>query len=419
MSLYIGRCVFPTATGVAQEGETLTLTVDVDEEAAPLKANADAMRQNLIGLANNSDEPVIPVHWDEDPAIDGYYAVESVQVSPGLFYLDTGEASAVVRLRRVAGGYGSPTIETFVTSRVATNAHGVSAPDRPLIAAFRVEDDWEVDLSGLPPFGLESYVNSGETTTLYFANTLPATGFLRSGVPPLNFYQGTNACRFGFASSGLALVGRQVPRTAAGDWSITNGIVTLECTGDNDQRMTLRTHRTGTDPATQLAYGELVSGTFTEKVGNGLRGGVPIVLRNSPEVVAVRVTNGPGAPAFTYTLWRGASVVMITAQSRLNFTERFAIGVRQASYTGATAVTGGIRVPIPGLTNGQTVLLNRQAVNVSTTGGAIANTTLASTSVFSVGHYVSAATSGEYMTADGQLEQLCTPPQWVQRVVIR
>ena len=99
-------------------------------------------RQQLIGHADNDDEPEIPVTWLSDSSWDGFYKVLAVKVDPQ-GPTASNYAKFQVDLERVVG-YSNPWFETMTQAVVRTNAHAITAPTT--IGATNAGGSGEYDL---------------------------------------------------------------------------------------------------------------------------------------------------------------------------------------------------------------------------------------------------------------------------------
>jgi len=80
--VYLGRVGFDINLGCASrwdmDGDQVTLTLHLNEDADI--DTALILRDQLINLADNIDEPVIPVVWGAEPTRNGFYSINSVRV---------------------------------------------------------------------------------------------------------------------------------------------------------------------------------------------------------------------------------------------------------------------------------------------------------------------------------------------------
>lgn len=418
MTITVGRAVIvDPASNVQQQGDLLSFDITItNRSTGGLVSNGQAIRQQLLGMMNNEDEDVFPVLSTDDPIWDGYYRVQSISVEPFPVFLASGAMRASFSLQRVAGGYANPAIETYVVSRVATNAHGVTAPTyRLAISHPRGAASIELDRTGLPnatllrqPIGL-----SGQINNYYDFTGNNFEGYSIAYSDPSTYY--TNDCRIEYTGSGIT-VGRQFPPVAINEtWRMSNGFVWVLPTGNaNEVDIGVWDSVSGEVETYAVRAGTISGGLFTASSTFSIEGEsvAPIVLRNSPECCSIRVTNGVGEPSFTFTVWRGSMIVMVTVDTPT--AQNVALGI--APTAAGTNITGGIRTTANNAFGNRFVILNRAAVTTSTTHTAAAATTATTRSVFGLAVQLNGSAAVEPWLNANLLDQLCAPPQWQQRV---
>lgn len=419
MSLRIGR-FFSTTTdpsSIIQDGDLLSISFDI--RPATL-AQANAERQQILGIVDNEDEPVIPVTWDQDATIDGYYRPLSASVEPTEAFLLNRLMRASVSLERVKNGYANPAIETYVVSRTATNSHSIVSPSyRIAISHPRGSASIQLDRTTLPNATLlRRHVGEyGEIDNYYDFTGGDFAGFSVAYSAPSEYY--TNDCRIRDANG--VITGSQMARLGAGGtWTISNGFVSASSTA-NDNELSVGGWDTGIsayDP--YLVRSGTISGSaFSASGSHSITGAgvAPVILKNSPELVSVRVFNGIGEPSFTFTLWRGSLVLIVTVDSPQApaFSTALGLGLSIA----ATNITGGARTTANNANGNRLAIFNRAAVTTSTTSFGVAATTPATRSVFGVAVQRDGSTAISPWTDSHLLQQFCAPPQWQQRVAAR
>lgn len=318
-------------------------------------------------------------------------------------------------MQRIVGGYANPAIETYVVSRVATNAHGVTSPTYAIaISHPRGPASIELDRTGLPgatllrqPLGISGQINN------YYDTGSNFEGYAIAYSDPSTYY--TNDCRLSYTGGGI-VVGRQFPPVAINEyWGLSNGLVWVTPTG-NANEIDIGVWDSVTEEIELIAVraGTISGGSFTASSTYAIQGEnvAPIVLRNSPESCSIRLTNGVGEPSFTFTLWRGSTIVMVTVDtpSAAN------IAIGRAPTAAGTNITGGVRTTSNDAFGNRLVILNRSAVTTSTTHTAAAPTTATTRSVFGLAVQLNGSSAAEPWLDSNLLDQLCAPPQWQQRV---
>lgn len=126
MTLTIGRVAFatgdaPAAWDVDSDG-TVTLSGDLRRGSVD---ELLAAREQLVNHVGNRDEPVIPVTWDDDPSVDGYYRLDDVSLSTIPTSYSTGRLAWRGRLVPVRA-FRRPEIVSALTSTVRTNENGLT-----------------------------------------------------------------------------------------------------------------------------------------------------------------------------------------------------------------------------------------------------------------------------------------------------
>ena len=314
MSITIGRCsLSEDPYNLRVSGRQVSFDIDlVPTDVYEMKAR----RQQLIGLVNNDDEPVVPFTWSEDSSFDGHYRVTSVTVPSSEAMLTTGFVpQCSIQMEQVTG-YANPWFEVVTSSVVLTNGHGVTTPKGLLGVTFPYVAA-AVDTSSLPV--LTTYTRNTEDGGSSFpltAMTATAPVTLRSyrfSSPASYFYSG--AARVEVLTNGTwrTVIGRQLP-AAYDRWRISNGIVRLTsasaagATGHLEVWNQAASGGVGAWQSTDVAHYLYFS--IPLQIGfPGTYGLPPItIVRNSPERVTISVLSGAGAFSY-YALDRGAMTV--------------------------------------------------------------------------------------------------------------
>ena len=341
MTIAIGRASGLNATQIKHSGDRVSISgtiVGADAYAAR------AQVQQVLGLSNNDDEPVVPVVYGNDD-LDGFYTV----VSSGVEQLGpiTGKSRRYsVELERVVG-YANPWFEVIAQSVVRTN--GYNASPAGIIAAFL--STYELDVAAT--FSLADQTTTedwpaanspGITLDTYTATAPVAPISYRYSGPAFSHLIGR--CRVEVQQNGAwyEVVGRQVPANSI--WRISNGIVRLtSAIGATPGKIEFYdaaavaweginiNHVSGTSPGTGYrSLGGIGFGDQTIKP-------TLTILRNSPEEVIVRTWQAGGSygttPGITYRLQRGARQFICNATSANYFVD---IGINHST---TTAMTGG------------------------------------------------------------------------------
>ena len=257
--------------GVSWDGDQLSFrgTIIADTQAAMV-----AKRDQIIGLANNADEPVIPVTWSDDDTVDGFYRVlgSSATASSGAaysaFWLDFD-----ISLEKVPG-WQAPLFE--VLSRGAGGTPIVGIPET-------AHNTWAT-VSTTNPSSWARGCEGGTARVLAGSGASAGqfnTDTVLFRVTAANYYEAACKIKIG----GDELVGRQVV-SGHDDWSIDNGLVRVTYRASGG-RWNIE-HHDGTQWDTAKGWRLWHDGS-----GGGATAWPAefslTVLRNSPETCAIRL----------------------------------------------------------------------------------------------------------------------------------
>jgi hypothetical protein len=307
-TLTIGRAGLDDATqtlepdDISISGDQVTISGYMNCSS---EADAKVWRQQLLGLADSPDEPVVPVVF-ADGSFTGYYSVDSVEVhSP-----DSGAAQAAgsapftVALTKVPG-FASPLIDSIYTAPLVTNDLGVTGTETFSIIGLPVG----AKETSFPTTALAGAALSGTQMTRASADgvvpiiisqiagssfdVLPAVVISSWSVPAANYYLG--GCSVQVGANLRTMVGRNVDGSLVGaafdGWRVQNGLVRVSWLSSNNTLQVA--HYDGAQWETAKAYTLYQTAPADPIVGlAGFR-----VLRNTAEQVTIRcaVVWGPGA----------------------------------------------------------------------------------------------------------------------------
>lgn len=332
MTLTIGRLSVEEVATWQQSGDGISISGVLN---ASTVEGAKVMRQQLSGYVDNPDEPVIPVTWDADDTVDGYYRVTGASVDTVPASLTAGWFRFSLSLQRVAG-YASPLIENLITGAVRTNSHAITTAALSCVGTPSSAVVFH-DTSSSAITGGSRTSETGAVTCTASADHERRQSFQ---ILPADYYDGAAVIEV----AGETVVGHQVPAELS-DWRITNGLVRviLGATGfevqcyDGAQWDTARVLGVSPDPSSAPV-------TITSPLLAPL-----VVLRNSPECVSVRLTvevtsiSVPAGEGFDgvvdLTLRRGDRMI----RGHVAGTYPLTWGLLDVGVNAATALTGGIR----------------------------------------------------------------------------
>jgi hypothetical protein len=426
VSMTIGRCTVENPDQVKQTGaSTFELTVELDADTV---AEMKAKRQQLAGLVDNPDEDVVPVTWSEDSTLDGFYRVTGVSVPSAPLMLDNGYVPpATVNLQRV-GGYANPWFEITTQSVVRTNGHSLTVPST-IIATGPGQPtssdnvvDLYPDLGGATTSPIR-YVEGGyEMRCFRTAAPEPITS-VRYVARPEWFYLGAATLEVQYGTSTwYPVVGNQLydhgALVPAGSpisaWRLGNGII----------RMTSTTDETSNGTATIEAWDDGASAWQTQPtfgfVSNGGPGNLgpramikaPVILRNSPEQVSVRVQSSRIAE--TWSIQRGAMFVVGHIYNPA------AAGGYELGLSGVagTSITGGVRETSNNAAGDRMVFACAATRTADTANTTVQQSAAPYTSqTFMAGVELDGSSAATGNTAANLVDQFIGAVSWRQRIV--
>ena len=295
MTLTIGRSVFSTATAISHSGGAISLTVEIDTETTGGNVSAaKALRQQVLAMVGNVDEPVVPIVWDDDTDVTGYYKIEAADVDPFPVYLANGYMVCRIQARRVGADYVTPPIDVMSLDAARSDANHVigSSPAIWIPSAY----SW---CSVAPTANTPIRACEGGSVTRMGTN--PAFGLyvISFRVAPAEFY--TGSCEIEYLVGGVwrPLVGRSLP-SGIGVTSIRvgNGITrtTYTAAGAISLSWWSGTAWEAVGTFACSPYGSATARTFT---------GPPTVERNAPESCIISIPNSGHQWPLTITATRG------------------------------------------------------------------------------------------------------------------
>lgn len=307
MTTTIGRAVFQNAlsAGPQWDGDTLTLRINIH---ASTPEAARALLQQVQGLANNADEPVVPVISTDEPTLDGYYTVLGANVEPSRIYKFGTPIPCTIGLQRVAGSFALAQTEQITAAVTRTNFDSVAGSA----------------ITTASPVGTGSTRTTTTGDILITTQTPTAAPFTRTYyLSPSEFYIG--ACTVEFFSGGAWYVqaGRQAPAAASTPWRISNGFV----------RFT-----PGTNGVIEVWNGSAWEASANLRwapngtIGSDFAVTMPSIMRNAPECVVVRT-------AFqTAKVGRTVDFLIRRGAAHIEITDSAGSGVGFAASTASTAI---------------------------------------------------------------------------------
>lgn len=304
MTFTIGRASFGCGPyGLRHAGDRLSFGLNIDGQSTGGDLDAaKALRQQLLGMDRNADEPVVPLTWSGDADLDGFYRVLDVQVDPFDTYLDAGQMQCRLGLERVGGGFARAAMETLILAPGRTTDHTNAHEDNSYLVGVPHDLDYvepgPTDAEWVSTF--QSPVESADGDLLLLARnaSLPAaTSYVfRTYARPDRHYRGAATIEVLRDGVWFVVVGRQLPAGTT-RWRISNGLFRLSMS-TTIGRATCEIY----DPDTNdyETIGDLRRLIITSEVDfgtvdlNGTAYVDPVILRNDPTTVVVRVPKASG-----------------------------------------------------------------------------------------------------------------------------
>lgn len=273
-------------------------------------ADLEWLQQQLQGLANNPDEPTVPVIWSDDTTFTGYYRVISV---------DTGLASASlaafsfpwkVELERISR-YATRLAESVWTISQRTG----SAPTTLAIMGIPPSTYGLIQRKGSLSSATASRTGSDGALTLVYSTASGQQVMMQWGSTPANYYLGS--CYVKVGSSYRYATGQMLAPDA--NWEIGNSLVKVVNVAASSQ-ITV-SHYSGGYRAKAYKLLAVTSSTQLDAPS------AIAVLRNSPECVILRTFHSVSGSAMqvqvTHMLRRGSYIV----ESYMNYGNVASIGI--------------------------------------------------------------------------------------------
>jgi hypothetical protein len=294
VTLSIGRATGLEVRSIQRSGDR----VNIEGHVFGSESKVAAVIQQINGMLDNPDEPVFPVVWQSDPTLDGFYFVTAANAELRRPHGSSGAADYAVTLRRLPGGFQTPSFEVAASSVVRSNSLGV-VNDEPNSISMWADADSPTHSAGTT----SGYIRpaEGNASIICDVQTAPFLVYGTRFASPAKHYR--TACRIEVNLGGTwyPIVGQQVPFDSIGKWRISNGLVryTGEAAGG---RVKMEVWKYG-DPAGSWVtvatwrFGIHSGGNFGESFHSAGFSGVgtdPVVnpqmtvLRNSPETVVLR-----------------------------------------------------------------------------------------------------------------------------------
>ena len=427
MTLTLGRTTIADMDGpsIKVVGDALEFTAELDATSV---AHLKAMRQQLAGYVSNPDEEAIPLTWTEDSTFDGFYRVQSISIPSSEQQLNSFYVPPVTFSLRRVGGYANPWFEITTQSVVRTNGHSITTPSTIIATgpAQPTSSDNVVDL--YPDLGSATTSPIRYTSDGYelrcFRDAAPQTvTSVRYVARPEWFYKGAATLEVQYGTSTwYPVVGNQLydhgATTPGGSpisaWRLSNGIIRMTSTTGFSSSATGTFEIWDNGAAaweTQPAFG------WTSNGGPGNLGPraiikAPVIVRNSPEQVTVRIQSSRISE--TWSIQRGAHFVTGNVYDPAA-SAGYEIGL---SGVAGTSITGGVRETSNNGTGNRMVFATAAARAADTANTQVQHNASPWTSqTFMVGCELAGSSAATGNAAADLVDQFIGAVAWRQRIV--
>jgi hypothetical protein len=213
-------------------------------------AEAFAARQQILGLADNPDEPLVPVSWVEDASLDGIYEVVASSVNTEQMTLLNGVLPWSVTLRRPRGS-ASMISEQILSGAGRDGYFGVLTPR--YWTATQGSYAW-ASRTGSPTVATgsrNSYSPAGVTPFDVLEHSSLADATVTSFAVPAAFYAGAVRLRMGDPL--YTQIGRQTANESH-DWEIDNGLIKISSPADSSDLCDVKFYPSSGSAAPTVTY---------------------------------------------------------------------------------------------------------------------------------------------------------------------
>lgn len=379
-------------------------------------AQAIVLRDQLRGLANNVDEPVVPITFDSTYAsYSGMYRIDGVSSD-----MQAGDGSNwIVRWSVDAtrvGSYQQAFSESRCVVACLTNAHGITTANAagevgaPGSAASTSPTEYSPNNAAV--FDAQSIFDGadgtvfvgGLKTSVFTGATVPAV--VRYTVPLARWYIGGVRVQM----AGDYVIGRQSVDSPT-SWTIENSLVKISASSTAGAFDVSHHDGSQWDTAKVFAIFAPTAGTVNgfNHVG---------ILRNGIEAVTIRLglSNPGGYTAFAdVTVKRGSRWVQVVVTSESG--EFW--GIKRTAVEAATGITGGIRATANDASGNRYLLSTPVAFTSDLVNGSIRTTAGTTRAFLGIGSEVAGSGAASPFTAQVQVYRFIGQAFETNRVVGR
>jgi len=413
MTVSFGRVGFaaPTLndpTSMTLDGEDVTFT---GVQRSTSAAQAVVLRDQIRGLNDNVDEPVVPVFFS-DAALDSYeglYRIVSASASVAAGDVSSWVVRWTIRATR-SQSYQQPFVESRCVFPVITNSHGITTATALCTVGTPGAAVTEVSYSD-GTISLFTFYTS-EDGSVMVADAVPGswtgdTGVFRWATSLPTWYYGGSRIKV----NGDIVVGRQCVDTPT-SWSIENGLVKVAASSSAGFFDVSHYDGSQYDTAKTFVLDERTAASIPATGFHHVS-----VLRNGPEACTLRLgvqNNGGYAVNCDVTIRRGSRwVELVVTSGPLKW------GIRRGTAEAATSITGGIRATSNDASGNRYVLSMPNAFTSDLVAGLIYPTSASSRMFLGIGCEVAGTSAVSPSTALAQVYRFIGQTYEVARVVGR
>lgn len=366
-------------------------------------ADATALRQQLVGLAENVDEPVVPMVWSTDTHLTGFYRVNSVSVPSDIVSKQRYYFPYDLQLERVSQ-YGQPAFELTSVGTLRTNTAGIVNSDTVDFTAWQVSNyAWFSGYSATTfssnPENRSLY--NGSAATAFLIKSNPASSHvLTLGCAPAQWYEGGPKVELSYDSGSTWRIvnGRQIQNLAE-YWRLSNDLVRCRVASPGSSMDLLVSHYDGSQWDTEKRYTLTI---FGQSLASTWRAASVTVLRNDNIECVIRIAMlvGTNPWLIDLSLRRGSRFV----EGYMSTGASGTCGVKVTTVEAATALTGGIRATSNDAASNRYVLSSPLGVTNDLVNGGISIASV-STFPFMIGSEIGGSGAASQSTAQNQVYQ--------------
>lgn len=339
-------------------------------------ADAVTLTEQLVGLAGNPDEPIVPCTWTLNAELDGYYRVANIDIGGGPESVVTFGFPYAVELERIRDAH-MPVIESQLVGALMSNGLGAASGEAIWCYPEAAVDHY------LAAFGTSTATRTSADGVIDFVyQSTYATAFSSFGqftVAPASYYVGAATIEAG--STLRRVTGRRLKNLPM-NWRLSNGLVRVTPASGGKLDVS---HYDGAAWDTAIRYrlrlaaADWANGSSTQIT----------VLRNSPEECVIRVATAPtgvttnAIRSIDLSLKRGSRFVQVIMSNPTGREPGW--GIKRDATEAATAITGGLRATANDASGNRYIIACNQSPTTDLVNGGV---DASSSPVFMIGSEV-------------------------------